>query len=150
MDEQENQKIRKILIATDGSDYTRRAIQFGLALARDVGAKVYALYVMDIAPLTTIPLDGSIKPFMDTIEEEGKDATNYVVEEAKKNGVEVEPIVIPGRAAEEIVKYADENKIDLIVMGTLGRSGLERILLGSVAERVIRTSNVPVITVRGR
>ncbi|RLG20885.1 universal stress protein [Methanosarcinales archaeon] len=142
-------KIEKILIATDGSEYTEKAIEYGLSLAKLLGAKVYALCVADIAPALSVPLEGSLRPVLELIKNECMEATSEVRERGEKIGVEVECVVREGKPASEIVKFAEENEIDLIVMGTLGRGGLERILLGSVAERVIRTSKVPVVVVRG-
>jgi len=142
-------KIEKILIATDGSEYTKKAVQYGLSLAKLLGAKVYALCIVDIAPALSVPLEGSLRPVLELIRNECMEATSEVKDEGEKLGVEVECVVREGKPAKEIVKFAEENGIDLIVMGTLGKGGLEKILLGSVAERVIRTSKVPVMVVRG-
>ncbi|MDO9098890.1 MAG: universal stress protein, partial [Candidatus Methanoperedens sp.] len=65
-------------------------------------------------------------------------------------GLEVERNTVEGHPAEEIIKYAEKNSISLIVMGTLGKSGLDRFLLGSVAEKVVRNSKIPVLIVRGK
>jgi len=67
-------------------------------------------------------------------------ALKYVADRAEAVGLEAEGIIVEGHPAEEIIKYAEENSIDLIVMGTLGKSGLDRFLLGSVADKVIRHS----------
>lgn len=140
--------IEKIVIATDGSEYTHRAIAFGLSLAKKLGAKVYALSVLDIAPVMSVPIDGAWKGVFDLMHEECFKATAYVKEAGEEIGVEVETVVLEGKPAEKIVEYAEENDIDLVVMGTTGKSGLDRILLGSVAERVVKLSHVPVLVVR--
>jgi nucleotide-binding universal stress UspA family protein len=74
----------------------------------------------------------------------------YVAEKAEEGGVEVEANIIEGHPADEIIKYSEKNSISLIVLGTLGKSGLDRFLLGSVAEKVVRNSKIPVLVVRGK
>ena len=64
-------------------------------------------------------------------------------------GIEVREVILEGHPSSEIINFADNNNIDLIVMGTLGKTGLDRFLMGSVAEKVIRGSKVPVLVVRG-
>ncbi|MDP2766255.1 MAG: universal stress protein, partial [Candidatus Methanoperedens sp.] len=82
--------------------------------------------------------------------QEGDEATKYVADRASAEGIEVERNTIEGHPADEIIKYAEKNSISLIIMGTLGKSGLDRFLLGSVAEKVVRTSKIPVLVVRGK
>ncbi len=140
--------IEKIVIATDGSEYTKNAISFGLSLAKRLEAKVYALSVLDIAPVMSVPIDGAWKGVFDLMHEECLNASAHVRQMGEELGVEVESVVLEGKPAEKIVEYAEKNDIGLIVMGTMGKSGLDRILLGSVAERVVRVSHVPVLVVR--
>jgi len=78
----------------------------------------------------------------------GDDATKYIENIAKKEGLETERWIVDGNPADEILKLAEKESVDLIVMGTLGSSGIERFLLGSVADKVIRSSRIPVLTVR--
>lgn len=77
---------------------------------------------------------------------EGDMAMRYIEEQA--NGMDVRKWIIEGQPAKEILKLAEEESVDLIVMGTLGRSGIEKFLLGSVADKVIRGSKIPVLVVR--
>ncbi|HLB72254.1 MAG: universal stress protein [Candidatus Methanoperedens sp.] len=141
--------IAKILIATDGSEYTKKAIDYGVDLAKSLGAKLYAAYIVDTAAFASIPMDAAWESMYGLLRQEGDEATKYVEEKATSEGLEIERVTIEGHPAEEIIKYADKNSIDLIVMGTLGKSGLDRFLLGSVAEKVVRTSKIPVLVVRG-
>ena len=80
---------------------------------------------------------------------QGKEATHYVETAGKIVNVAVEPVVREGNPASEIVNFAEKNDIELIVIGTLGKTGVQRFLMGSVAENVIRHSKVPVLVVRG-
>lgn len=141
---------KKILIATDGSEYTKNSVEYGIDLAVNTGAKLYSIYVVDTAAFASIPMDAAWENMYQLLREEGNEATRYVAEKAEKEGLEVERSTIEGHPADEIIKFARENSVDLIVMGTLGKSGLDRFLLGSVAEKVVRTSKIPVLVVHGK
>jgi nucleotide-binding universal stress UspA family protein len=138
---------RKILIATDGSEYTKKAIDHGIEIAINTGAKLNAIYVIDTRAYSSIPLSAPMEYTYSILRQEGDMALKYVSERAEAAGLEVEGIIAQGHPAEEIMKYAEENSIDLIVIGTLGKSGLERFLMGSVVDKVIRNSKIPVIAV---
>jgi len=145
----ESEFYRKILIATDGSEPNKKSISYGIELARLSGAKVYAVYVVDTAAFASIPMDTGWEMMYELLQEEGKNATRAVEDAAKTSGVESESVVIEGHPSHEIIDFAQNNDIDVIVLGTLGKSGLDRFLLGSVAEKVTRNSKVPVMVVRG-
>jgi len=139
--------INKILIATDGSEYTKKAVDHGIELANNNGAKIIAFYVIDTRAYASIPLSAPMEYAYSILRQEGDMALKYVAERAEAAGLEVEGIIAQGHPAEEIIKYAEENSIDLIVMGTLGKSGLDRFLMGSIADQVIRHSKIPIIAV---
>ncbi|MCX9010409.1 MAG: universal stress protein [Candidatus Methanoperedens sp.] len=139
--------IKKILIATDGSDYTKRAVEYGIEIAKSTGAKLYAIYVIDTRAYDSLPESAPIEYAYLLLRKEGEIATEYVADRARAIGMEAEKIITEGHPAEEIIKYAEENSIDLIVMGTFGKGGVNRLLLGSVASKVIRTSKIPVLVV---
>lgn len=140
-----------ILIPTDGSDGVERAISHGVDVADRYDATVHALSVIDAANLLELGYTGDRADFEATVEPlEGhaKRAVEDVSEQARERGVEVVGVVRQGEPYESIVEYAEEGDVDLIVMGTHGRRGLSRYFLGSVTERVVRTVDVPVLTVR--
>jgi nucleotide-binding universal stress UspA family protein len=151
---------KKILIATDGSEHVKKAVTHAIELAKVYGAELHAVYVMDIKAdyarsLYTDRSTGGLKRILkeeghcaDMYRKEGEEATKYIEDMAKKEGLEIRKWIPAGHPAEEIIKLAEEQTIDLIVMGTLGRSGFEKFLLGSVADKVIRNSRIPVLTVR--
>lgn len=141
---------KKILIATDGSEYTKRAVDYAVDLAKNTEAKLYAIYVVDTAAFASIPMDAAWESMYELLKQEGDEATKYVSDVAQREGLEVDRLTVEGHPAEEIIKHAEKNSVDLIVMGTLGKSGLDRFLLGSVAEKVVRTSSIPVLVVRGK
>ncbi|WMW24084.1 universal stress protein [Methanolobus sediminis] len=140
---------KNIFIATDGSKQNQKAVMHSIELAKISGAKLYAGYVVDTAAFASIPMDAGWEMMYELLENEANGATESVEELAKKEGVTVETVVLEGHPSHEIIEFADNNNIDLIVMGTLGKSGFDRFLLGSVAEKVTRNSKVPVLVVRG-
>jgi nucleotide-binding universal stress UspA family protein len=83
------------------------------------------------------------------LRKDGQRATSKVKECGEASGVEVREVILEGHPSDEILNFAENNNIDLIVMGTLGKTGLDRFLMGSVAENVVRHAKVPVLVVRG-
>lgn len=142
---------RKIMVATDGSDLVKKAVDTAVEVAKLSEAKLYAVYVVASGGFSFgHPRDmGWEKEMKEHLSTEGKEATAYVETVGKTAGVEVESVFLEGSPAHEIVNFAEENDIDLIVMGTLGRTGIQRFLLGSVAQNVVRHSNKAVMVVKG-
>nr|WP_321496669.1 universal stress protein [uncultured Methanolobus sp.] len=140
---------KNIFIATDGSKQNQKAVMHSVELAKMSGAKLYAGYVVDTAAFASIPMDAGWEMMYELLEKEANGATETVEDLAKKEGIAVETVVLEGNPSHEIIEFADNNNIDLIVMGTLGKTGFDRFLLGSVAEKVTRNSKVPVLVVRG-
>jgi nucleotide-binding universal stress UspA family protein len=151
---------KKILIATDGSVYSEQAAKFGIELAKLSQGKISILYVADIN--SYLPAESIVPPFggsnphavdkmvadlKDSLNEAGENATSRIEELAKVVGVPSERLVIEGHSANEILKFAEETSIELIVLGKIGKTGLKKFLIGSVAERVVRNSKVPVVIV---
>ncbi|MFZ2499126.1 MAG: universal stress protein [Methanosarcina sp.] len=142
---------RQILIATDGSETAKEAADFGLEMVGCSGAKVYAVYVIETTPYRSVPLDQIwSKNVLEEFEKEGNEATFYVEKIAKDAGMEVESRVLKGEPAEKIVSFAEDNNIDMIIMGSLGKGGYERLVMGSVSEKVMRHAKIPVLVVRNR
>ncbi|WP_435196437.1 universal stress protein [Natronomonas sp. EA1] len=139
---------RTILLPTDGSAPARAALDRALEFAETYDADLHALYVVDAAAFGHLDPDASI--IVNGFEAEGRQVLQETAEAAANAGVSCETAVVHGSPHEGILEYADDHDVDLIVMGTHGRRGLDRFLLGSVTERVIRGSSVPVLTVRAR
>ncbi len=136
----------KILVPTDGSDYTKPAIKQALEVAKMSGAQITALYVLDQTVLTNMPMDTAVMNVYKTLEKEGQEAVDYVLDLAKEYGVKAEVSVKEGTPVKVILE--ESSGYDLIVMGTLGRTGMSKLLMGSVAERVVRAASCPVLVVR--
>jgi len=142
-------KIKKILIATDGSDNVKSAVDWGIALAKVNCAQITALYVLTPTGfLHSMRGDKWVKEYFDYLREQGKKAIEYVVDIGQYAGVEVDTLIIKDKnPVDAIIDFATENDMDLIVMGTQGRTGVERALLGSVAENVVRYAKKPVLVI---
>jgi nucleotide-binding universal stress UspA family protein len=136
---------REILVPTDGSDPARAAIDHAVTLAGLCDARVHGLFVTDSG--TADKIEGKYPQPADQLESVGEEAITELERVATSEGVETTVHIAGGTAHEEIVQYADENDIDVIVMGTRGRQGVDRYLLGSVTERVVRTADQAVLTV---
>ncbi|WP_424018639.1 universal stress protein [Halorientalis pallida] len=137
----------RILLPTDGSAEMEPVVDHAAALAERDDALIHALYVVDAASFSSLPMETSWEGISELLYEEGTAALNEV-ERIVDDRAPVERIVVEGKPSSSIVEHAAEDDCDLIVMGTHGRGGIDRLLLGSVAERVVRRSSVPVMTVR--
>ena len=140
--------IKKILIPIDGSDYSMRAAEFGISIAKMLKAQIMVVFVID-----TIVLDQLTKPIEradveQELNQDGDRSIHYVVGLAEKQNVKVASLLAKGRPFEQVVNLAKGLGMDLIVMGTYGRRGAERILIGSVAEHVIEYASCPVLVVK--
>lgn len=140
--------IKKILIPTDGSDYGMRAAEYGVSIAKMLDAQIMVVYVIDDVVLDQISKVTEHEDVERELKQDGQRHINYVLGLAKKEGVKAASLLAKGRPFDQIVHLAKEQNMDLIVMGTYGLKGAERILIGSVAERVIEYSPCPVLVVK--
>lgn len=138
----------KILIANDASEKTKDAVKEAIDLAETTGAELHTIFVVNSTAFESIPESGLWTKTKNILKKEGKEATQKVVKECKKRGIECKAEVLEGVPDKKIIKYAQENNIDLIVMGTSSKKGVDRFLLGSVAEKVLRSSDTPVLVVK--
>ena len=135
----------RILLPTDGSDANGRAVEQGVGLARETGAGLHVLFVLEDVPYAPETMDDAVEG---QLREIGEAAMEEIEERAEAAGVDLVTEMREGVPHETILEYAEEADVDAVVMGTHGRSGLDRYLLGSVTERVVRAAEVPVLTVR--
>jgi nucleotide-binding universal stress UspA family protein len=135
-----------VLVPTDGSEGASAAADRAVDIAGTYGATLHALYVADVrmSPITPEMDADAIEAL---VEGSGGPPTRAVIERAEDAGVPAVEAILPGVPHETIREYAADHGVDLVVMGTHGRSGLDRYLLGSVTERVLRTVDAPVMTV---
>jgi nucleotide-binding universal stress UspA family protein len=147
-DKREMEKVKKILIPTDGSDCSLRAAAFGISLAKILGADIFAIYAVNIIILEELKRSSEEKDVEKELKEKGERYLNYVVKLAEKEGLKAEAILAKGEPYDQIVHNAKTKRVDLIVMGTYGRRGTKRILIGSVTARVIEYAPCPVLVVK--
>jgi len=143
--------ITKILIPVDGSDSSICAAEYGINVAKTLGARIMVVYVIDTVVLEEARSFFKASEHEDVerkLEQVGREYINYVLCLAEKEGVKATSLIAKGEPFEQIVQLAKESNVDLIVMGTHGRKGPDRILIGSVAERVIEYSLCPVLVVK--
>lgn len=137
----------EILLPTDGGPASKSATDHAVDLAAASDARLHALYVLDT---TAYPaMEAGAETVQSALREEGQAALEGVTDAAEAAGVPVVSEFVTDTPHRGIIEYAEDNDVDLIVMGTHGRTGLDRFLLGSVTERVVRTAETPVLTVRG-
>lgn len=137
-----------VLVPTDGSDRTLEALEHANSLAERYGAVLHTLYVVQTTGVTEA-LDGDqFEAVIERVEHAGEQAVERVVERAHESGItDVESTVTHGIPAETILEYVEDHDVDVVVMATTGRTGAERDVVGSVTERVVRSSPIPVLTV---
>ena len=133
-----------VVLATDGSASTERAVTVGLDIVRRFDGEVHALYVVDESEIASTPADVQ-DDLRDSLRRRGREAIDRIDERSDRD---VTTAIREGRPAAEICAYADTVEADMIVTGTRGRHGEHALLLGSVAEAVVRKSPAPVLTVR--
>jgi len=139
-----------ILVPTDGSTSATAAVEPACEIAAQFDSRLHALNVVNLGDVATgseytLPTD-----LIDTLEAQGEKVTERIAARARESGVETVTQVVDGFPAADILDYAEENDIDLIVMGTAGRTGLNRFIMGSTTERLIRHADMPVLAVNAR
>lgn len=144
--------IKRVMIATDGSDTSKKAAVIGIDIARRANGTVTAVYVMDISRLSHLPgyatFPGLKEKILALIQDEGRQAIEFVQDRAQVMSVPCNKIIAQGNPGEELLKAAREQEADLLVMGKIGRTAVEKFLLGSVAEKVVLQSTIPVLLIK--
>lgn len=138
--------IDTILIPTDGSEPAERAARRGFEYAEHLDANVHVLSVADSTVATGTGYSGDSPRVRERLREKASTRANALHELAIDRGLESTAVVLEGIPAKELVEYADESDADLIAMGTTGRGGVSRMVVGSVTDKVVRTAPVPVMT----
>jgi nucleotide-binding universal stress UspA family protein len=144
-------ELKRILVPTDFSEPSERAAVYALELAKRYGAEIHCVHVSDIPAdllaTSTYYMTGPSEQFVDQVRDESKKSLEAF---AAKNfpGLGAKAVFLEGRPFVEIVRYTRDEKIDLVVIATHGRSGLKHALFGSVAEKVVRKAPCPVLVVK--
>ncbi|WP_137288591.1 universal stress protein [Natronorubrum halophilum] len=136
-----------ILVPTDGSPEVEHALEYAFDLARAHDATIRVIYVVNVAGYGGLPMETALEGISDALRKEGEAAVARA-EELAPDDIEIETAVLEGSPSRVIVEHAQPGECELVVMGTHGRGGINRLLLGSVTERVVRHAPVPVLTVQ--
>lgn len=136
----------RILVPTDGSEEMDLVVENAVELGELCDAELHALYVVDETAFASVPSEARDR-VQSSLRGDGEDATRVVAQAAIDAGLDARREVRGGDPATTIVSYAVENDVDVVVMGTKGKTGFERYLLGSVAEKIVRVSPIPVLTI---
>ena len=137
----------QILFPTDGSEPAESALEYALEVATEHDATLNILNVADTTRDSLTQIRGEV---VDALEQEGERIVEEAAERARERDISVTTATVQGVPSSSIGEYSDRIGVDLIVMATHGRKGLKRALIGSVTERVVRTAEVPVITISPR
>lgn len=143
--------VKKILLPTDGSDVVERAGEDAISMADVNGHDIIVLYVIDTSYLNSLPQKDLRDQLKEELKREGEEAVEKFknkLEESQCQGhcknINLITLIKEGKPAEVILKTADEEDVDLIIMGKSGKNGLEKLILGNTTERVVRGAKVPV------
>jgi nucleotide-binding universal stress UspA family protein len=146
-------EVRRILVPTDFGEPSAKALAYGKELARLFRSSLHVLHVIEGPYLDSFPIEGyvpSMPEFNRSLEQRAQRSIAELLDDFERRELKTVEAAQFGQAAKQICRYAEEQDVDLIVMGTHGRGGVAHLLLGSVAERVVRTARCPVLTVRER
>lgn len=127
-----------IMVPTDGSKHAKKAEEMALSIAKKMGSKVVAVHIID---------DKLIYPY-EVLQEEGKAILQQVHDRGQEMGVEVHDIMIVGSPTHDIAKITQKSGADLMVISSHGRTGLEKLLMGSVAQNALKTVDIPILLVK--
>lgn len=155
MSEKNQGRISKILLAIDRSGYREKATAYALALARSLGSEVVVVHVIAKSSFGATGdvlgyyRGGKLKAYQEGLKKDAEKLLGSVVRQGEEKGVRISSEVLTGSSAEKaIIDYAGKKKVDLVVIGTKGMTGIERFLMGSVANRVVTYAPCPVLAVR--
>ena len=142
--------IKTILAPTDFSTHAEHALKYAGELAKNLNATLYVLHVAEYSNVGGDPDAGEllIPSYIPELEKKGKDRLDQITFRLREVGVDARSVFVAGRAYQDIVRMAKELKVDLIVVGTHGRTGFSHLFFGSTAEKVVRLCPCPVLTVK--
>jgi len=143
-------RVKTILFPTDFSETSQEAARYAISFAREFKAKVFVLHVVNekIFTESSMPRVVSVEEMEREMTEEARKRLKTLVPAEEAEGLDWETVIRQGEPFIEIIRFAKDQDVDLIVIGTHGRSGFEHIIFGSTAEKVVRKAPCPVLSVR--
>jgi nucleotide-binding universal stress UspA family protein len=141
--------VQHVLVPIDFSTTADRALAYAIALAQQLQARLTLLHVLDLTPVTMDEMPAGVAAtYLDDLETDAQHLLQASLERVQRAGLQAESLLVQGTPTQTIVDTAGEQGVDLIIMGTHGRTGLAHVFLGSVAEHVVRQGPCPVLVVR--
>jgi len=137
-----------ILIAMDGSEASQRALSQAIDLAKLCNAKLHTIYVVETGLFSSLPMEGTVEIMYSVLEKEGEEVMERAKIYASEKNITVITHMKQGHAGSEILALAEEEKSDLIIVGSHGKSNTDRLLIGSVSTFVVTHSTVTTMVVR--
>jgi nucleotide-binding universal stress UspA family protein len=137
-----------ILIAMDGSEASQRALSQAVDLAKLCNAKLHTIYVVETGLFSSLPMEGTVEIMYSVLEKEGEEVMERAQKYASEKSITVVTHMKQGHAGSEILALAEEEKSDLIIVGSHGKSNTDRLLIGSVSIFVVTHSTVTTMVVR--
>ena len=137
-----------ILVAMDGSEASQRALSDAVDLAKLCNAKLHAIYVVETGLFSSLPMEGTVEIMYSVLEKEGEEVMERAKKYAAGKGITVITHMNQGHAGSEILALAEEEKSDLIIVGSHGKSNTDRLLIGSVSTFVVAHSTITTMVVR--
>ena len=138
---------KKILVPTDGSEFAPKAEKHALFLAKTTGVDIYALSVTENNFVNGLPLDDEVYQLNQLLKQRSEDNIKEFEEMDETSGIKFHGIIREGSPAKTILEVAKEEDIDLIVIGSSGKSGFDRFIMGSVAEKVVNAAKCAVLVI---
>ncbi|MDT8357199.1 MAG: universal stress protein [Methanomicrobiaceae archaeon] len=138
----------RIVAAIDGSPVSKKALEYAIDEAKAWNSDLHAVYVIETGMLSSIPMDNTLEVIYALLENEGKETLEYARNLAATAGITIMTHIKQGHAGNEILSLAESEKADLIVLGSHGKTEIDRFLLGSVTTYVVRHSNITTMVVR--
>ena len=143
--------IQNILVPTDFSEYAEYALDYAIELAKKLEARLTVLYVFHVSSLALGEAPPAVlDDTLETMEAHARQHTQRALARVLNAGLQGDSVIVEGTPFQSIIETAESRVVDLIVMGTHGRTGLTHVLMGSVAERVVRMAPCPVLVTRGK
>jgi nucleotide-binding universal stress UspA family protein len=137
-----------ILVAMDGSEASQRALSQAVDLAKLCNAKLHTIYVVETGLFSSLPMEGTVEIMYSVLEKEGEEVMERAQKYASEKSITVITHMKQGHAGSEILALAEEEKSDLIIVGSHGKSNTDRLLIGSVSTFVVTHSTVTTMVVR--
>jgi nucleotide-binding universal stress UspA family protein len=137
-------ELKRFLVAVDGSDHSDRAVRLAATIAKGLNAEISLLYVMEMREMPTLIAEAEA---VDS-EQRGRSVLSDSAEIAMSEGMATKTVLLRGQAANQVTRYANENKIQMIFTGSRGRGGAKALLLGSVSQGILQGAKCPVVVVK--